>query len=144
MMGSRRDKERWTIRTVFIKYGRDQRHVWQMRSTLVRIIRDETIPRVHSRKSLDHRLNGSTHGAQVDWNMGCIGDQLSSCIEYRTTEIPPLFDIDAHCRLLEHDPHLIGDRCDPLRQDLAKDRIELSLMLPLQVLLDWFFLSMDP
>jgi hypothetical protein len=25
MMSPRRDKERWTIRTVFIKYGRDQR-----------------------------------------------------------------------------------------------------------------------
>jgi hypothetical protein len=99
---------------------------------------------MHPRKSLDHGLDRSAHGAQVDWNMGCIGDQLSSCIKHRATKIPTLFDIDARCRLLEHDPHLIGDRRDPLCKDLAKDRIELTLMLSLQVLLDWFFRSMEP
>ena len=114
-----------------------------MRSTLVRIIRDETIPRMHPRKSIDHGLDRSAHGSQMNRDMGRIGDQLSARIEYRTTKIPPLFDIDAHCGLLEHDPHLIGDRCDSLRQDLAKDRIELTLGLPLQVLLDWIFRSID-
>jgi hypothetical protein len=98
---------------------------------------------MHPRKSLDHRLNRSTHGAQVDWNMGCIGDQLSSRIEYCTTKITPLFDIDAHCRLLERDPHLIGNCCDPLRQDLAKDRIELALIQPGRNSLDRDFLSID-
>jgi hypothetical protein len=49
--------------------------------------------------------------------VGRIGDQFTSSIEDRAAKIPPLLDIDAQCRLLEHYPHLLGYRSDPLCDD---------------------------
>ncbi len=59
--------------------------------------------------------------------MGCIGDQFPLGIEDRAAKVPPLLDVHTQRRLLKHDSHLIGNRCNPLSDDFPKNRINSTL-----------------
>ena len=106
------------------KNGRNHRDIGQVRTTLIGIVRNETVARKHFWKLHEHAADGFTHGPKMDWNMGCIGNEVSIRSKHSAAKIASVLDVDANRGLLQHDPHLICDRCDALSQYLAKNRID--------------------
>ena len=58
---------------------------------------------------LYQRLNGGAHRAQVDRNMGRVGNQVAVLIKQGAGEIESLFHVHRMCGVLQGDPHLFGD-----------------------------------
>ncbi len=123
MVAARADVEQYPFARL-VEHGRDHRHIRQMGAAVVRIVEHVDIARVHAaRVGLHHGLDALAHGAQVHRHMGRVGDQVAFGVEDGAAKVQPFLDVDGVGRVLQPQPHLLGDRHEQVVEDLQHDRI---------------------
>ncbi|MNK60659.1 hypothetical protein D3C87_798010 [compost metagenome] len=95
----------------FAEHGRDHRHVGQMRAAVVRVVQHVDVARPHGARIARHDgADALAHGTQVHGHVRRVGDQMALRVEDGAAEIEPLLDVDGMGRILQAQPHLLGDR----------------------------------
>ena len=96
-----------------------------MRAAPVRVVGHPDIARIHAGVVGDDALDGFSHGPQVHGNVRCIDDEVTGGRKDRTTEIEPLFHVDAAGCALERQAHPLGDGGKLVVEDFQEDGVGL-------------------
>ena len=106
------------------EHGRDDRHIRQMRTTIVRVVQHIHIAPLHPAAVLTHHgLDALPHRAKMHGHMRRIGDEVALSVEQCATEIQALFDVHRVGRIGEPQPHLFGNRHEQIIEYFQHDRI---------------------
>lgn len=97
-MGVRRDE-----------YRRNKRNIWQMIAALIRVIEDDDIARGKGGAVLDGGLHGGRHRAQVDGDVGGLGQHSAIAQENGAAKVEPFFDVGAVGGASQGDAHFFGN-----------------------------------
>ena len=97
---------------------RDDGDIGQVRATSIRIVGDEDIARLEARIVFDDPPHGFAHRTEMNRNVRCVHDQLAARRKDAAREVEPLLHVRREARLLQCDPHLLGDRGEQMVEDL--------------------------
>ena len=106
------------------EYRRNDRHIRQVRATVVRIVQHIHITPLHPAGVLTHHgLDALPHRAKMHRHMRRIGDEVALSVEQCATEIQALLDVHRVGRIGEPQPHLFGNRHEQVVEYFQHDRI---------------------
>lgn len=111
--------------------GSDDRNVWQVTTAGSRVIRHQHIARSQIiARHLNLVPHCLLHGAQVDGDVWCVGDQASIRAEQGTAKIEPFFDVGGDGSALQRTPHLLGNGHEAVLEDRKVNDIESRSNFP--------------
>ena len=97
-----------------------------MRAAVVRVVQHKHIARLHAALVLlDHRLDALAHRAQMHRHVRRVGNQMAFGAEQRTRKVQTLLDVDRIRRVLQLQPHLLGDVHEQVVEHLQQHRVGL-------------------
>lgn len=70
-------------------------------------------------------LDRFAHGAEVDGDVGSVGDEVALGVEERAGEVEAFLDVDGLGGVLQSDAHLLGDGHEEVVEDLQEDGVHL-------------------
>ena len=97
--------------------GPDERDVGQVGAPLVGIVQDDQISRTEA-DAPERGLDGEGHGAEVDGDMGGLGDHAAASVEHGAGVVAAFLDVDGIGGAAEDDAHLGGDAREEVLEDL--------------------------
>ena len=71
--------------------------------------------------------NAVPHRAEMNRDVGCIGDQATGGIEQGTGEIQPLADVHRTTALAQLLTHLLGNRHEPVAEQFRLHRVSFAI-----------------
>ncbi len=102
----------------------DDGDVGQVGAAVIGRIDHEDVARLHLAGVLaDDRADALAHRAQMDRDVRRVGHQHAVRIEDRAGEVEPLLDVHGEGRVLQGQPHLLGDRHEQVVEHLEHDGI---------------------
>ena len=111
----------------------DHGDVRQVAATPVRVIEHHYVPGVQRiREYFKGGFDGRGHGAQMHWNICCLGDHVALGIEHGAGEIPAFLDVGGVGGSLQGHAHLFGHRLELAFQNLQANRV-YGHLLPLGI-----------
>ena len=107
--------------------GRDDGDVGQVRAAVHGVVGDEDVAALEL-AAPDGGLgaDAGTHAAEVDGEVGRVGDEGTRRVEQGAAVVEPLLDVCAHRRLLQGAAHLFGDGHEAVREDGEEDRVDVG------------------
>ncbi len=118
--------EEQNVLTRLVENRRNHGHVRQMGSSIIGRVHHVDIAGLHRPcVRRQHGPDGFTHGAEMNRDMGCIGDQHAIGVEDRAGKIEPFFDVHGIGRVLQGDTHLLGNRHEQIVEHFQHNRITI-------------------
>ena len=104
---------------------RYQGYIREVGAAAVGIVEDHHIPGVEG-QMVDGLLDGERHGAEMDGDMGGLGDHIPVGVEQGAGEIPPFLDIGGIRGFLQHGAHLFRDGGEDMLEDFELDWVVIA------------------
>jgi hypothetical protein len=124
MVAARADVEQHAL-ALLVERGRDDGDVGKVRAAVVRVVQHEHVARLDAPGVLaDHGLDRLAHRAQVHRHVRRVGDEVALGVEQRAREVQPLLDVHRVRRVLQLQPHLLGDVHEQVVEDLQHHRVD--------------------
>ena len=97
-----------------------------MRATVVRVVEQKRVAVAHAlgRERAHEPLRRELQGPEMDRNRRGLRDGLAPDVEQRGRRVEALFDDRRRRALEQRQLHLVGDRVEPVAEDLEEDRID--------------------
>ena len=98
------------------KKGHDQTYskmawwAWDFYELRNRIVQDNHVSRLKGRDSLERRSDRGGHAAQVNRDVGCLGNHAPLRIKHRAAKVETFLDVGAETCVSQRDPHFLGHR----------------------------------
>lgn len=101
-------------------------HVGQVGAAVVRVVDGVHVagPQVVRAPPQD-LLDGLAHGAEVDGDVGRVGDEVALGVEEGAGEVEAFLDVDRVGGVLQAHAHLLGDGHEEAVEDLQEDRVHV-------------------
>ncbi len=111
---------------LLVEDRRDDGDVGKVRAPVVGVVDGVGVARPHGALvAPQHLLDGLAHGAEVDGDVGGVGDQVALGVEQGAGEVEAFLDVDGVGGVLEADAHLLGDRHEEVVEDLQHHGVDL-------------------
>ena len=106
----------------FEKVGRDEGDVGKVGAAEEGVVEDDAVAGMQiGGELLDGSQDRKRHGAEVNRNVGGLGDKLASLVEEGAGIVTPLFDIGRAGCFAQDKPHLFGDGSKEVFEDFEED-----------------------
>ena len=95
-----------------------------MRAPVIRVVQHEHVAGPHGACVFpDHRLDALAHRPQMNRHVRRIGNQVALCVKQGAAEVKALLDVDRVRRVLQLQPHLLGNIHEQIVENLQQHRI---------------------